>query len=166
MCFLAAMPVCLFRLKSKHVLAVGEAKNEVDQSIQFGIRHIFFLMTGTAILIPIAKMVFEKSGSEPGGGWLVILVFIAFYLLLTWGAFLFAIACVFAARRAPHLIALLVYVVVMPALVIFTLSYFFLTFSFDVGVCVFGTCFVACFAITIIAVLSMYRSIGYRLRPV
>jgi hypothetical protein len=47
------------------------------------------------------------------------------------------------------------------------MAYFSTIFNaMEISYVINGICFVTCFSLTMIAVLSMYRLIGYRLRPV
>jgi hypothetical protein len=164
---LASIPIGLFRWKSGHALSRLAAVEESDQSIQFGIRHIFILMTVVAVLLPVAKTLFGKVTSEPDAPWLAILSFLALYSLLVLGAFLSSIACVFSPRRVPYYIALVVYTSIMPIPVAYAMAYFSTIFNaMEISYVINGICFVTCFSLTMIAVLSMYRLIGYRLRPV
>jgi len=165
--FLAMIPVFAFRLKSRHALSSQKSDIDTDQSIQFGIRHIFALTTAVALLVPIAQYVFKNVGPSRDMPWLEISVFIVLHSLLVWGAFLFTVACVFATSRVRYYICLAFYLVVAPVIVVALLSLYFLTFRpMDTQSCVNGVAFAIGFSTVMIAVLQMYYSIGYRLRSV
>lgn len=165
--FLAMIPNMVFRWKSRHAFSSQAIATETNDAVQFGIRHILILMTAVAVLVPIAQRVFQSvrlQGSEP---WLEISVFIALYAALIWGAFLLTIACVFANRPIFYFVSTTFYLAFAPVGVAVLMSVYFVSFQpLDTENCIYGICFATGFSLTMIAVLRMYFSIGYRLRPI
>lgn len=167
MYLLAAIPISLFRWKSRRALSQTEANVATDESIQFGIRHIFVVMTAVAILIPLCQWLFRDVVWPRGAPWFEILFFIVSHCLLVWGAFLLSCGCVFATRRIVCWVSLVLYVAIAPVVVTALMSLYFSAFrSFDVGNYINTIVFVSGFSLAVTVVLSLYFSIGFRLLPV
>ena len=162
----AAFPISLFRWKSRHALSRTGTNVETDQSVQFGIRHIFALMTAVAILVPVCQWLFRGSFTA-GVPWFEIAVFICLYGLTVWGAFLLTFAAVFATKRAAYWGSLVLYVAIAPVFATILMAVFFVSFRpLNIDHCINGVLFATGLCLTMIAVLSAYYFTGYRLRPV
>lgn len=162
----AAFPISLFRWKSRHALSRTGTGVETGQSVQFGIRHIFALMTAVAILVPVCQWLFRGSFTA-GVPWFEIAVFICLYGLTVWGAFLLTFAAVFATKRAAYWGSLVLYVAIAPVVAATLMAVYFASFRpLDIENCINGILFATGFSLTMVAVLSAYYSTGYRLRPV